>query len=95
MTKPLTKEDFVPHIGKAFHFEGSETALILDRIIDYPPHPGQERAPFVAVFTGPPQPVVSDGIYDARVDTGETLCFAMQPMLTPTRERQDYQAIFN
>eukprot|EP01030_Chromulinospumella_sphaerica_P020255 gene20255-20163_t len=95
MTKALTKEDFTPLIGKAFHFEGFDIPLTLDRIIDYPIQPGQTREPFLLVFAGPRSPVMPGAIYDIRAETGETFWFSAQPMLTQTRDRQEYQAVFN
>lgn len=95
MTKTLTKEDFAPLVGKAFHFEGFETPLTLDRIIDYPPQPGQPREPFMLIFAGPPQPVMPGAIHNMRAETGETFWFSVQPIMTQTRDRQEYQGVFN
>jgi hypothetical protein len=95
MTKLLTKEDFAPHVGKAFHFDGFDTPLTLDRIIDYPIQPHQTRQPFLLIFRGPRRPVMETEIRDCKTETGEAFWLHVGPILTPPGDFQEYQSSFN
>lgn len=94
MTAVLTQQDFEPHLNKTFRFPGWDGSLSLARVEIGPDYPGHRR-PFTAVFQGPPGHVLPEGLYLATVETGETLEFYIQPIHTPARDRQDYQAAFN
>jgi hypothetical protein len=95
MTKLLLREDFEPHVGKRFHFQGADLDLYLDRIEggDEQP-PGYQRPPFILFFRGPkPGPLMEAGIYDVEVETGEAFWIHVAPIETRQADRQEYQAV--
>ena len=63
VTRPLTIDDFTPHIGKLVHFTGTPFAFPIDRVIGDggPPPPGLPRAPFIVIFRGPKTPIMAEG----------------------------------
>lgn len=90
------REDFEPHLGKSFRFPGWHGVLRLAAIQDVSVHgvSSDMRPPFVAIFQGPPNNVLAQGVYDAATDDGVELCFHIMPIHTPAADRQDYQALF-
>jgi hypothetical protein len=97
MVAPLRHDDFAPHVGKPFHFEGWRGALHLAKIDLHPlaTMPGTTRTPFTAIFHGPADEILAEGLYRATVEDGPSLEFHIMPIHTVTPGRQDYQAVFN
>src|SRR3954447_7501257 len=93
----LQLEDFKPHVGKDFRFQGTRFAMPLDRIIgeDQPIPPGLQRKPFILIFRAPKErEYMHDGIYDCAVEKGPTYRMYVNPVQTPAPEWQEYQAVF-
>jgi hypothetical protein len=97
MSAPLTHEDFQPHIGREFRFDGQPQVLQLARIEvrPAPPLPGMSYKAFTLIFTGPRGNVLPEGFYAAEADGGTRFEFYILPIHTPAPDRQEYQAVFN
>jgi hypothetical protein len=95
VTGALTHLDFQPHLGKLFGFAGSHIELRLIKIDVLAPRAGIDRIPFSAIFQGPPGDVLPEGLYEATIEGGGELLFYINPVHTPHRDWQDYQAVFN
>lgn len=96
MTKLLTKEDFAPHVGKAFRFVQADFAMPLERIDGGEAMAGYPRPPFILIFRGPkPGPMLPEGIYDVEAASGESYWIHVAPMLTPEGDRQYYQSVMS
>ncbi len=97
MREPLQHQDFAPHVGKQFAFEGQHPTLHL-AAIDVAPHAavaGSVRAPFTLIFHGPAGDILPEGLHRAAVEDGSILEFYIMPIHTVTAGRQEYQAVFN
>jgi hypothetical protein len=97
MNEPLTHNHFSSYVGTRFGFEGHHLTLLL-RSVDAQPQfaaPGAARVPFVLVFEGPVGDILSQGLYRTATHDGSVFEMYVAPMHTPSRDRQDYQAIFN
>jgi hypothetical protein len=80
----LTAGDFTPHVGKAFTPLGQHRTITLASV-EFGMFAGADilpRAPFSLLFSGPPNDVLPEGLYDVAIHTYD-------------RNRQDYQAVFN
>jgi hypothetical protein len=53
------------------------------------------RQPFSLIFKGPPADLLPEGLHTLEVEGGDTFAIYVIPIHTPTRHRQDYQAVFN
>ncbi len=98
MTDIQTHEDFLPHRGKLFHFEGWAGTLTLAEVEvrHGVQRPGSAHPPFTLVFHGPRDNVMPEGFYAAKAGAdGPSFAFYIIPIHTPARDRQDYQAVFN
>ncbi len=62
----LTKDDFLPHVGKSVRFKDRPQVLVLDRVevSEHGPPPGFSRDPFLVIFRGDRTPVLDEGSYD-------------------------------
>jgi hypothetical protein len=95
--RSLTAEDFAPHVGKGFTPLGQHRTITLVSVelstfagVDTLP-----RAPFSLLFSGPPNDVLPEGLYDVAIQDGPELPVYISPIHTYDRNRQDYQAVFN
>jgi hypothetical protein len=97
MAESLDHRDFAPHVGKLFRFPRHNVALRLVKIErhDAFAEPDAERAPFSLTFHGPANDLLPEGSYPAQVEGGAVLEFHVMPVHTQSRDRQDYQAVFN
>jgi hypothetical protein len=97
MAEQLRHEDFAPHLGKQFRFEGWDFALCLVTIDVHhrAAAPGETRTPFTLLFHGPAGDVLPEGLYQADIEGGPTLEFYIMPIHTVAPGRQEYQAVFN
>jgi hypothetical protein len=97
MSAPLTHQDFQPHLGREFRFDGQPQVLRLAQIDvkDHPPLPGLDYNAFVLIFTGPRGDVLPEGFYAVEAEGGAHFDFYILPIHTPASDRQDYQAVFN
>ena len=97
MSEPLTHEDFQPHLGREFRFDGQPHVLRLAKIDvkDHPPLPGLDYKAFALIFSGPRGTVLPEGFYAAEAEGGTRFDLYIIPIHTPAPDRQDYQVIFN
>jgi hypothetical protein len=97
MSAPLTHENFQPHVGREFRFDGQPQVLQLARIevMPAPPLPGMDYKAFTLIFTGPRGNVLPEGFYAAEAHGGTRFEFYILPIHTPAPDRQEYQAVFN
>jgi hypothetical protein len=97
MSGVLTAEDFLPHVGKTVTLRGQHRSLTLVAVntSNWPGWDALPRQPFVLILSGPPGDVLPEGSYDVAVDGGPEFELYINPMLTPARDRQDYQVAFN
>jgi hypothetical protein len=97
MVERLCHDDFAPHVGKRFRFEGWHAALHL-AAIDVHHHaamPGTAHTPFTLLFHGPAGDILPEGLYRAEIEDGPTLEIYILPIHTVAPGRQDYQVVFN
>jgi hypothetical protein len=97
MSRLLTAEDFVAHVGKTFSPGGQHRVLTLVAVKTHesPGWEGMPRKPFSLLLSGPPGDVLPEGQYDIAVDGGPEFALYIIPVVTPVRDRQDYQVAFN
>lgn len=97
MDEPLTHQQFTPHVGQRFAFEGHHLTLLLRSAEAQPlfAAPNAARVPFILIFEGPAGDILPAGPYRTAVEDGPAFEFHISPIHTPVRDRQDYQAVFN
>lgn len=97
MAETLHHRDFEPHVGALFRFPGSHVGLRLVKIERNEAHaePDGGRMPFTLIFHGPAGDLLPEGLYAAETEGGAGLEFYVMPVHTPSRDRQEYQAVFN
>lgn len=95
MAEAVSADTFTPHIGKtALLPDGrSLTLLAVDRRQGHAP--GAPRAAFSLVLRGAPAPIVPEGLHRFTFDDGASFELYLIPIHTPSRDRQDYQIVFN
>jgi hypothetical protein len=97
MSRVLTAQDFVAHVGKTVTPKGQHRVLTLVSV-DTPKWPGwdpTQREPFTLILRGPPDDVLPEGSYDTIVADGPEFTLYIIPIHTAARDRQDYQVAFN
>ncbi len=96
MTDMLRLEDFTPHVGRQFRFQGWAGALRLAEAepARVPGAPAGGRAPFILIFHGPRENVLAQGTYQITAEDGTRFAFHITPIHTVAPDRQEYQAIF-
>lgn len=97
MVELLRHEDFAPHVGKRFRFEGWHGTLDLAAAILHhtAAAPGTVRTPFTLLFHGPVGDILPEGLYRADIEDGPTFELYIMPIHTVAPGRQEYQAMFN
>ena len=99
MTEQLSADHFRPHLTKLFKVRGGRHGLRLTTV--HTPSLSEEqrrmfaREPFTLLFEGPAADVLPEGQYAFDVEDGAAFEFYVIPIHTMSRERQDYQAVFN
>ena len=93
----LTANDFVGYLGSTVRPQGHGQEMVLDRIDrrEFPGWEGATRKPFSLIFRGPRQPILPEGLYPVEFADGPTLVLYVIPILTPARDHQEYQVVFN
>lgn len=95
----IVAEDFLPHVNKTVRVDGWHHTLTISKVqvrklqeweTDIIP-----RQPFLVLFSGPPGDVLPEGMRDLHVEDGPSFKLYVIPVLTPQRDRQDYQSVFN
>lgn len=96
MSDALRAEDLLPHMDKAFRVRSGRHVLVLTALERFGAAEGSgPREPFLALFRGPPDDVLPEGLHAFEVEGRPPLEFYIMPIHTPARDRQDYQAVFN
>ena len=99
MSQDLTVEHFQPHLNKAVQVDGWPHALTIAHIDTRKLEEWEKevirRQPFIVIFRGPPGDVLPEGIRELHIEGGPSFQLYLMPILTPQRDRQDYQAVFN
>lgn len=98
MSRVLTAEDFVSHVGKTVTPKGQHRVLTLVSIDTSGRTAGAERLAresFRLILRGPPGDVLPEGLYDVAVQDGPDFALYINPIHTVSRDRQDYQVAFN
>ena len=98
MSRLLTAEDFVAHVGKTFSPKDQHRVLTLVEVqtSEWPGWERMPRKPFSLILSGPPDDVLPEGQYDVAVQGGPDFALYHDiPVVTPARDRQDYQVAFN
>jgi hypothetical protein len=96
MAEILCADHFAPFVGKTFQAEGHPqllTLVTLDRHGAGGTSGGRE--PFSLILCGPAGDVVPEGFYRFIADGRQEFELYMMPIQTASRERQDYQIVFN
>jgi hypothetical protein len=99
LAEQLTADDFAPFLDKHFSTAGGPETFMLVKIERQPQPSASDaaefRIPFILIFRGPPEQVLREGLYVFNVEAGPRFEFYVMPIHTPSRDRQDYQAVFN
>ena len=97
MSRFLTADDFNQHVGKTFTPKGQHRSLTLVSVRTNPrlAWEGMPREPFSLILSGPPNDVLPEGQYDGFIEEGLEFTLYIIPVQTMSRDRQDYQVVFN
>ncbi len=97
MSRVLTAQDFVAHVGKTVTPKGQHRVLTLVSVnpTRWPGWDAMPREPFTLILRGPPDDVLPEGLYDVALDDGTDCALHIMPIHTASRDRQDYQVAFN
>ncbi len=95
MTEGVGADSFSPHVGKEILLpDGHRLTLVaVDRRGS--PAPGAPRAAFTLILRGAPAPIVPEGMHRLTLEDGASFDLYLIPIYTPSRDRQDYQIVFN
>ena len=96
MSDTINAETFMPYVGKpASLANGQALALIA---VDLHRSPQLNAAPetsFSLLLRGAATPIVSEGLHRLAFEDGASFELYLIPIHTPSRDRQDYQVVFN
>ena len=95
MTEVVSADTFSPHIGKvALLPSGQRLTLVeIDRRGSHAA--SAPIAGFSLLLRGDPAPIVPEGLHRLTLDDGACFELYLIPIHTPSRDRQDYQIVFN
>jgi hypothetical protein len=95
MVEVVSAETFAPHIGKPILLpDGHKLTLVaVDR--RGAKAPGAPRAAFSLILSGALAPIVPEGLHRLTLEDGASFELYLIPIHTPSRDRQDYQIVFN
>lgn len=97
----LTHETFSKRVNETFHAHAAEDTLDLELVevdvSDQLTQPEIEglRHPFILIFRGPREKILSEGMYRIENETLGELELYVIPILTASPDHQDYQVVFN
>jgi len=95
MGEVVSAMTFTPHIGRAVLLaDGHRLRLVAVDQRGSPP-PGAPRGPFSLILSGAPAPTVPEGLHRLTLEDGASFELYLIPIHTPSRDRQDYQIVFN
>ena len=94
MADDYNAETFRGAVGETFHVdsEGEKVGLVLDDVRDLP-QGIREQGSFRLVFTGPPEPLVPQGLY--RFERGEDSYDIFIVPIARDEKGSTYEAVFN
>jgi hypothetical protein len=97
MANILTAEYFEPHIGKSCRLGDGAVPLDLVQIerFEHQRANGAARTPFFLILRGPAGNVLPEGFYSVEIGDGPALELYVIPTMTPVRDHQNYQIVFN
>lgn len=97
MTTAPRHEEFAPHVGQLFRFDGWHGSLRLFAIESNraPGVSGLPAEPFTLIFHGPRGDILGEGLHGTTTEDGTRFAFYIMPIHTPALDRQEYQAVFN
>ena len=93
MTDTPTAATFTPYVGLTVSLPNGQQLTL--EAIDQHDAPAGMRAPFSLLLRGPATPVVPEGMHRLVFDGGASFELYLIPVHTPSRDRQDYQIVFN
>lgn len=99
MSEKLTMEHFLPHVNKSVRVDGWHHTLTITKIDTRKLEDWEKevvsRQPFIVMFGGPQGDILPEGMHDLHIEDGPSLKLYVIPVLTPQRDRQNYQSVFN
>ena len=95
MNEGVSADIFTSHIGKEILLpDGHRLTLVaVDRRGSRAP--GAPHAAFTLILRGAPAPIVPEGMHRLTFEDGASFDLYLIPIHTPSRDRQDYQIVFN
>ncbi len=96
MTGSINAETFKPYVGQPASLSNGPNLTLAavtphrSRSADAPP-----GATFSLLLSGPPAPVAPEGMHRLTFEDGASFDLYLIPIHTPSRDRQDYQIVFN
>jgi hypothetical protein len=95
----LTPEHFLPHVNKTVRVDGWPHALTLTRVdirkLEEWEQEVVQRQPFILILRGPRDDVLPEGFRELQIEGGPSFKLYVIPVMTPQRDRQNYQIVFN
>jgi hypothetical protein len=92
MSDEATADAFGPHVGTAASLPDGRP-LTLVKVERGPA--GAPRPAFSLLLSGDPERIVPEGLHRLAFDGGATFDLYLIPIHTASRDRQDYQIVFN
>lgn len=102
MLDRLSADDFTEHLNSIFHLSSDSGEQVEAELVevtelgtsDAPVDGNKRRRPFSVVFSGPPQPVLPQGIHTLQHAEMEPLSLFVVP-IGPDKKGMRYEAVFN
>jgi Domain of unknown function (DUF6916) len=94
MSDAPSAEIFTPHVGKAVSLPDGQK-LTLVAVDERDAHSPTAPRSFSLLLRGAPAPIVPEGMHRLSFDGGASFDLYLIPVHTPSRDRQDYQIVFN
>jgi hypothetical protein len=95
MAEVVSADMFRPHIGEAVLLPGGHKLTLVSVDEHSAKVSGGPRAPFSLILRGVAQPIVPEGLHRLTLEDGPSFELYLIPIHTPSRDRQDYQIVFN
>ncbi len=96
MTETINAEMFKPYVGQPVSLSTGHR-LTLAAVTPYRSRSADapSGAAFSLLLNGPPAPVAPEGMHRLTFEDGASFDLYLIPIHTPSRDRQDYQIVFN
>ena len=95
MVEVVSADVFTPHIGKAVLLPDGQRLTLVAADRRGSDVAGAGRAAFTLLLRGAPTPIVAEGMHRLSLEDGSSFDLYLIPIHTPSRDRQDYQIVFN